>query len=87
MTLESLLWVVVWIVFYNEFRVPQQLDADAHPNLQDIDHQLAQARIHFPSTMESTQRLDGFQQFFPQIYRKHALSKTFALPSNFYDKI
>ena len=64
--LESLWWVAVWIVFYNEFRVPQQSEV-AMSDLKAVERQLAAARTLFPPIMESTRRHIGFQQSFPKI--------------------
>jgi len=73
--LESLWWVAVWIVFYNEFRAPQQSDADTYPDLQDIDRQVALAQTLFPPLMESTRRRDGFQLHFHKILKDLPESK------------
>jgi hypothetical protein len=64
--LESLWWVAVWIVFYNEFRVPEQSNEAAMLDHKDIGRELA-ARTLFPTTMESARRRDGFQQSFLKI--------------------
>ena len=71
--LESLWWVAVWIVFYNDFRTPQQLDKDEF--LSDGKLQLLQARILFPSAMHKTSRRDGFQIDFPEIFVELPKSK------------
>jgi hypothetical protein len=73
--LESLWWVVVWIVFYNEFRPPEQSNEAAMPNLNDVERQLTAARTLFPPIMESTRRRDGFQLFFSRIYQELPNSK------------
>jgi len=65
--LESLWWVAVWIVFYNEFRIPQQPNEAAVSDLKDVERQLAAARTLFPPIMESTRRRDGFQLRFHKI--------------------
>ncbi|KAF9510544.1 hypothetical protein BS47DRAFT_1383904 [Hydnum rufescens UP504] len=62
---ESLWWVAVWVVFYNNFWAPQQ--SDTSPDLKTIQHQPDQAMILFPSVMESTHRQNGFQSHFPSI--------------------
>jgi len=36
--LESLWWVVVWIVFYNDFRVPQELAAVEDKTIQYLEN-------------------------------------------------
>jgi len=73
--LESLWWVAVWIVFYNEFRAPQQSDADTYPDLKDIDRHVALAQNLFPPLMESTRRHYGFQLHFHKIFKDLPESK------------
>jgi len=68
--LESLWWVAVWIVFYNEFRKSQDSDADTTFTLQDIRDQLTAAQTLFPPTMQALGRRDGFQLDFSSIYEK-----------------
>ena len=57
------------------FRIPQQLDADTYPDLQDIDRQVALAQTLFPPLMESTRRRDGFQLHFHKILKDLPESK------------
>ena len=86
--LESLWWGAVWIVFYNEFRAPQQSDADAYPYLQDIDRQVALAQNLFPPLMESTRRRDRFQLHFHKIFRVYQSPSTLHVnTSMFFDAI
>jgi len=70
--LESLWWVAVWIVFYNEFCARSGSDADAHPNLKDIERQLEAARFLFPSVLNHTGRQNTFQVelSFSEIYQR-----------------
>ena len=75
--LESLWWVVVWIVFYNDFCAPQQLGEEEH--LSDrklqLQQQLRQARILFPSSSTDTGRRDGFLFHFRDIVMELPESK------------
>ena len=65
--LESLWWVAVWIVFYNNFSKSQQPDEEPLSDLQAAERQLGVARTLFPSVMKSTDRRDGFQTSFSQV--------------------
>jgi hypothetical protein len=70
--LESLWWVAVWVVFHNYFLAPDDLSCEFDE--QDVKKQLIQAQILFPSTVDSTSRLIGFQTSFEGAY--------LGLPSN-----
>jgi hypothetical protein len=65
--LESLWWVAVWVVFYNDLRDTTQSNKAPLPDLQDVERQLAHARTLFPSLMESASRRDVFQQLFLEV--------------------
>jgi hypothetical protein len=52
--LESLWWVAVWIVFYNNFSKSQQPDEEPLSDLQAAQRQLGVARTLFPSVMKCT---------------------------------
>ena len=56
--LESLWWVAVWVVFYNNFS-----DGTPSPSLKrrDVEKQLNLARTLFPPASNDTDRRDGFQ--------------------------
>ena len=54
--LESLWWVAVWMVFYNNFS-----SGDHASTLQDTTKQLSIAQTLFPPTLRSTTRAYGFQ--------------------------
>jgi hypothetical protein len=64
--LESLWWVVVWMVFYNKFSKSKSHQSDEEPlsDLRETGRQLAVARTLFPPSTESIRRRDGFQRSF-----------------------
>jgi hypothetical protein len=71
--LESLWWVAVWMVLYNDFSKPKK---DDNPALEreELQQQLILAQDYFPFALKSGSRILGFQTSF-----KKACVK---LPSN-----
>src|SRR6202790_5564971 len=65
--LESLWWVAVWMSFYNHFSNTQLSEEGALSDLREVERQLHLARILFPSVMQNTDRLLGFQTSFPKV--------------------
>jgi hypothetical protein len=70
--LESLWWVAVWIVFYNEFSKPGQSDVEPLSDLEIAKSQLALARTIFPLVIDNVTRRDIFctHSAFKVTYRK-----------------
>ena len=54
--LESLWWIAVWVVFYNNFSEPEP-----SYKLLDAAHRLGTAQKLFPPTLDHTTRRDAFQ--------------------------
>ena len=61
--LESLWWIAVWVVFYNNFSEP-----DPSFTLLDAEYRLDIARRLFPPTLDNNTRRDGLQR--PTRFRK-----------------
>ena len=61
--LESLWWVAVWVVFYNNFSEP-----DPSFTLPDAEYRLDIVRKLFPPTLDNTTRQNGFR--LPTLFRK-----------------
>src|SRR6267154_58270 len=59
--LESLWWVAVWVVFFNDFSNRTPSPDHTSLTLQDARDQLKLARDLFPSMLGSFIRRDGFQ--------------------------
>jgi len=72
--LESLWWVAVWIVFYNQFRDPRQPNEEPISDLDEVEDRLQLAQILFPPSMLYISRRDNFQKFFLKVCKE--------LPSN-----
>jgi hypothetical protein len=60
--LESLWWIAVWVVFYNNFSQRRPSHDPPSLTLEDVQRQLKQAKTLFPSMLHSTLRRDGFQK-------------------------
>jgi hypothetical protein len=64
--LESLWWVAVWLVFYNEFHVTPQSNEVVSGNLLHVQRQICLAQTLFPSTPRGMSRQIAFQHSFQE---------------------